>query len=138
MSKTTVTRLFIGGGLAVIAGAVLAIVAVSVANANNTFVMNGADIVGLRGSALAWLMLPIGVVGGLAITGGLAAGLVAWIGALLNTWPLESKAWFLVLLLLGIFNFGFFAMVAYVVAGPDGATDATVGRVEAATGATPA
>jgi len=135
VSKATVTRLFIGGGLAAIAGAVLAIVAVSIANANNTFVMNGPDIVGLRGSALAWLMLPLGVAGGLAIAGGLAAGLVAWIGALLNTWQLASKAWFAALLLLGIFNFGFFAMIAYVVAGPDGAT---VRRAEAAAGATPA
>jgi hypothetical protein len=138
VSKATVTRLFIAGGLAVVAGAVLAIVAVSVANANNTFVMNGPDIVALRGSVLAWLMLPLGVAGGLAIAGGLAAGLVAWIGALLNTWQLESKAWFLVLFLLGIFNFGFFAMVAYVVAGPDGAPGATARRAEAAAGATPA
>jgi len=45
---------------------------------------------------------------------------VSWIGALLDTWQLESKAWFIGLLLLGIFNLGFFAMVAYVIAGPDG------------------
>ena len=127
MSKATVTRLFIGGGLAIIAGAILAIVAVSIASANDVFVMNGPDIVGLRGSALAWLMLPLGIAGGLAIAGGLVAGLVAWIGALLNTWQLESKTWFAVLLLLGIFNFGFFAMVAYLVAGPDGAADAAAG-----------
>jgi hypothetical protein len=138
MSKATVTRLVIGGGLAVIAGAILAIVAVSVANANDTFVMNGPDIVGLRGSVLAWLMLPLGTAGGLAIAGGLIAGLVAWIGALLNTWQLESKTWFASLLPLGIFNFGFFAMVAYLVAGPDGAIRAAVGRAEAAARATPA
>ena len=47
-------------------------------------------------------------------------GLVSWIGALLNTAQLESKTWFLVLLLLGIFSFGLVAMIAYVVAGPDG------------------
>jgi len=120
MFKTTVTRLFIGGGLAMIAGAVLAIVAVAVAIANDAFVMNGADVVGLRGSPAAWLSVGFAVVGGLAIVGGLIAGLVSWIGALLNTWQLESKAWFVGLLLLGIFNFGFFAMVAYVIAGPDG------------------
>ena len=45
---------------------------------------------------------------------------MSWIGALLNTWRLESKTWFAVLLLLGIFNFGFFAMIAYLIAGPDG------------------
>ena len=62
----------------------------------------------------------LGVAGVLAITGGLIAGLVSWIGALLNTWQLDSKAWFIGLLLLGIFNLGFFAMLAYVIGGPDG------------------
>jgi hypothetical protein len=138
MSKATVTRLFIGGGLAVIAGAILAILAVSVAVANDAFVMNGPDIVGLRGSAISWLMLPLGVVGGLAFVGGLAAGLVAWIGALLNTWQLASKTWFAILLLLGIFNLGFFAMVAYLVVGPDGATGEASGTPKVAAGATPA
>ena len=138
MSKATVTRLFIGGGLAVIAGAILAILAGSVAIANDAFVMNGPDIVGLRGSAISWLMLPLGIVGGLALVGGLATGLVAWIGALLNTWQLASKAWFAILLLLGIFNLGFFAMVAYLVAGPDGAADGAGGTPKVAARATPA
>ena len=48
---------------------------------------------------------------------GLIGGLVSWIGALLNTWQLASKTWFVALLLLGIFSLGFFAMVAYVMAG---------------------
>lgn len=126
MAKATLIRIFIGGGLAVIAGAILAIVAVAIANANDAFVMNGPDIVGLRGSALAWIMVPLGIVGGLVIAGGVIAGIVAWIGALLNTWQLQSKTWFAVLLLLGIFNFGFFAMVAFLVAGPDGASRAAV------------
>jgi hypothetical protein len=138
MSKATVTRLFIGGGLAVIAGAILAIVAVAIANANDAFVMNGPDIVGLRGSPLAWAMLPLGIVGGIAVAGGLIAGLVAWIGALLNTWQLQSRTWFAVLLLLGIFNFGFFAMVAFLVAGPDGASGAAVRTSEPTSRPTPA
>ena len=120
MSKSIVTRLFIGGGLAVIAGAILGVAAISTAIATDTFIMNGPDIVGLRGSALSWSLLGIGMAGGLAIMGGLIAGLVAWIGALLNTWHLENKAWFMALLVIGIFNFGFFAMIAYLVAGPDG------------------
>jgi len=120
MSKATVTRLFIGSGIAILAGAILGISAVLIAIANNVFVMSGQDIVGLRVSALAWSMLGLGIVGGLAIMGGLIAGLIAWIGALLNTWQLESRTWFAVLLLLGIFNFGFFAMIAYLIAGPDG------------------
>ncbi len=59
--------------------------------------------------------------------GGLIVGFVSWIGALLNTAKLERKKWFVGLLLLGIFNFGFFAMIAYLIAGPDGATDAAAG-----------
>ena len=137
MSKATVTRLFIGAGLAIIAGAILAIAGVWAAIANDVFVMNGPDIVGLRGSALAWSVLGVAMVGVFAIMGGLLAGLVAWIGAMLNTWQLESKAWFVGLLLLGIFNLGFFAMIAYLIAGPDGRTDASV-KAQAAARATPA
>jgi hypothetical protein len=138
VSKATVTRLFIGAGLAMIAGGVLAVTSVWIAIANDVFVMNGSDIVGLRGSALAWSSLGLGLVGVLALTGGLIAGLVAWIGALLNTWQLDSKAWFIGLLLLGIFNLGFFAMVAYLIAGPDGTTNAAARRAGAATQPTPA
>jgi MFS family permease len=137
MSKATVTRLFIGAGLAMIAGAVLAFVAAGIAIANDVFVMNGPDIVGLRGGALAWSSLGLGLVGVVAFIGGLIVGLVAWIGALLNTWQLDSKAWFIGLLLLGIFNLGFFAMIAYVLAGPDG-TDAAARRTQAAIQPTPA
>jgi hypothetical protein len=121
MSKTSVTRLFIGGGIAIVAGAIVAIAAVWVAIANDVFVMNGPDIVGLSGGAVAWSLLGLGAVGGVAIIGGFIAGFVAWIGALLNTWQLESKTWFAGLLVLGIFNLGFFAMIAYLIAGPDSA-----------------
>ena len=131
MSKATVTRLFIGSVIAATAGAILAVAAVWVAIANDVFVMSGNDIVGIQGSTLAWSMLGLAVVGGLAIAGAMIGGLVSWIGALLNTSQLESKAWFLVLLLLGIFSFGLVAMIAYVVAGPDG-TRQTAPRTVAA------
>jgi hypothetical protein len=120
-----------------IAGAILAIAGVWIAIANDVFVMNGPDIVGLRGSPLAWSALGIGIVGVFAIMGGMLAGLAAWIGALLSTWQLESKAWFIGMLLLGIFSLGFFAMIAYLIAGPDGRTDAAV-KAQTAMGATPA
>jgi hypothetical protein len=119
MTKPTVTRVFVGGGVAIIAGAILAIAAVWIAIANDVFVMNGPDIVGLQGGAVAWSLLGFGTIGGLVIVGGLIAGFVAWIAALLNTWQLDDKTWFAVLVLLGIFNLGFFAMIAYLVAGPD-------------------
>ena len=122
MSKATVIRLFIGSGIAIIAGAILGIGAVWLAIANDVFEMAGPNIVGIHGSPLAWSLLGLGILAGLATAGGLLAGLVSWIGALLNTWRLESKTWCAVLLLLGIFNLGFFAMIAYVIAGPDGTT----------------
>ena len=124
MSKAPVTRLFIGSGISILAGAILVVAAVWLAIANEVFVMAGPDFVGIHGSALAWSLLGLGIVGGLAVPGGLIGGLVAWIGALLNTWRLASKTWFAVLLLLGIFNLGFFAMIAYILAGPDGPTEA--------------
>jgi hypothetical protein len=119
MSKATVTRLFISSAVAVTAGAILAVAAVWFAIANDVFVMNGPDIVGVRGSAVAWPLIGLGIVGGLAIVGGMIGGLVSWIGALLDTARLGSKTWFIALLLLGIFNFGILAMIAYVIAGPD-------------------
>ena len=120
MSKATVTRLFIGSLIAAGAGTILAISAVWLAIANDVFVMSGTDIVGIQGSALGWVLIGLGIVGGLTVTGGLIGGLISWIGALLNTSQLERKTWFLALLVLGIFNFGFFAMIAYLIAGPDG------------------
>jgi hypothetical protein len=120
MSKSIVTKLFIGSGIAIIAGAVLFVAAVWLAIANNVFVMNGSDIVGLRASTLAWSSLGLGILGSVAVIGGFAGGLASWIGALLNTWQIASKAWFVALLLLGIFNLGFFAMIAYLIGGPDG------------------
>lgn len=128
MTKATVTRIFIGSLIVGVAGAILAFIAVWLAFANDVFVMSGPDVVGIRGSALAWALLGLGIIGSLAMMGALIGGFVSWIGALLNTSQLESKTWFIVLLLLGIFNFGFFAMLAYVVAGPDGTTDAAVKR----------
>lgn len=130
MSKATVTKLFIGSAITVAAGAILAIASIWVAIANDVFVMNGPDVVGIQGSGLAWLLLGFGAVGAIAFSGGLIGGLVSWIGALLNTSQLQSKAWFVTLLLLGIFNFGVFAMIAYVVVGPDGTTTAPSRRTQ--------
>jgi hypothetical protein len=135
MSKATVTKLFIGSAITVGAGAIGAIASVWLAIANDVFVMNGPDIVAVQGSGLAWLLLGLGLVGGVAFTGGLIGGLVSWIGALLNTSQLQSKAWFIGLLLLGIFNFGILAMIAYVIGGPDGTTAAAPQRAQASASA---
>ena len=120
MSKATVTKLFIGSLIAFGAGAVVAIFAIALAVANNVFVMDGNDIAAVQGGTLAWVLIGLAILGVLAAAGGVITGFVAWIGAVLNTWQLDSKAWFVGLVLLGIFNFGFIAMVIYVIAGPDG------------------
>lgn len=48
---------------------------------------------------------------------------------------LESKTWFIVLLLLGIFNLGILGMIAYVIAGPDGTAKAAPRLAHAPAGA---
>ena len=135
MSKSTVTRLFIGSVVAALAGAILLIIAVSVALANDVFVFQGPDVVDVRPTGVAFAMLGLGLLGSLTIIGAAIGGLVSWIGALLNTSRLESKAWFIGLLLLGIFNFGVIAMIAYVIAGPDGKPAAAARTVPAPTAA---
>ena len=120
MSKSTVTRIFVGSAIALIAGAVATIAVVWIAIANDVFVQRGPNDFEVQGSALAWSLLVPAILGGLAMAAGAIGAFVAWIGALLNTSQLESKTWFLVLLLLGLFSFGFFATIAYVIAGPDG------------------
>jgi hypothetical protein len=120
MFKSTVTRLFIGSLIALAAGATVLILAIALAIGNNVFVMDGNDIAAIQGGPLATALLGVAFLGALTAAGGVVAGVIAWIGAVLNTWQLESKAWFVALVLTGIFNFGFIAMVIYVIAGPDG------------------
>jgi len=120
MSKPTISRLFVGGIVAVIAGIVLAIAALAVAIFGGAFVMDGANVVGLQPTPYAWALVIVGLLAVVALIGGSIAGLVAWIGALINTAEIEDKTWFVLLLVLGLLSFGFVAMLAYVIAGPDG------------------
>jgi hypothetical protein len=120
MTKPTISRLFIGSIIAFVAGILLAGFAVVAAFANGGFVLEGPDVVDFNGTPFMWSMLAVMVVGGFAMIGGAIGGLVAWIGALINTAELVDKTWFILLLVLGIMSFGFIAMIAYVLAGPDG------------------
>ena len=121
VSKATVTRIFLGSVAAVIAGAILAFAAVWIAFVNDAFVMSGPDVIGVQSTPFAWAIVGFGIIAGLAMIAGFIGGLVSWIGALLNSAQLEDKTWFIVLLVLGLFSFGLVAMIAYVIAAPDGA-----------------
>ena len=129
MNKTMITKTWIGGLAVFAAGIVAAIVGLflmlayggtftQLAGTNNyNFVpdMNG----------FFWVTVGLMLVGGLIGIVGSIMQFAAWIGALLNSYGLVDKAWFLVLLLGGLLSLGFapigFAvMVAYVLAAPDG------------------
>ena len=135
MTKATVTKIFLAGVLAAIAGGIVVLVTGGIAYANDVFIMNGQEVVGLRSGPLTWTLLGVGLVGALAMAAGAIAGLIAWIGALLNVSQLESKIWFVVLLLLGLTNFGILGMIAYIIAGPDGSSRAATRQVPAPVGA---
>ena len=120
MTKSTVTKIFIGSLFAIAGGVVLLAAGLFLAYVNGTFIMRGPDVVGIHPSAFTWSMAGLAIVGILAVIGGALAQFVAWIGAVLNTSRLEDKTWFIVLLVLGLLSFGFIAMIVYLVAGPDG------------------
>ena len=120
MAKSLITRLFVGSIVAVVAGFVLGLLAVIVAYNGGAFVMTGSDVSGIHSTPFAVSMVVLALAGIVAIIGGAITGLVSWIGALINTAGLDDKTWFVLVLVLGLFSMGFIAMIAYVIAGPDG------------------
>lgn len=120
VSKPTVTRVFIGAIVAMAAGVILGFAALWAALAGGLFVVGGPDVVSVHGGSVGWSVLALVILAFVAFTAGAIAALVSWIGALLNTAELEDKTWFVLLLVLGLWNFGIIAMAAYVLAGPDG------------------
>jgi hypothetical protein len=70
-----------------------------------------------------WTTLSFTIVGGLIVAAGLVVQLVAWVGALVNTYHLVDKLWFVVLLVGGLVGISFIpvgwaVMIAYIVAQP--------------------
>lgn len=120
MSKKNITRLFVGAIVAVGAALVLGFTALWAALASDAIDLGGSDYIDVNGGSGAWTALGLVIVGSLVALGGTTAAVVSWIGALLNTWQLEDKLWFASLLALGLLGFGVVAMIAYVVASPDG------------------
>lgn len=129
MTKSVINRVWIGGLAVFAAGIVVALVGVflmlgyggvftQIAGTNNyDFVpnMNG----------FFWVTIALIVAGGFIALIGSVAQFAAWVGALINSYALPEKAWFAVLLVGGVLSFafaplGFAAMIAYVIAAPDG------------------
>jgi hypothetical protein len=130
MTKSTVIKTWIAGLVAFAAGLLVAGISVFVMLTYGghftpaPYGANGYDFVpSLDG--VFWATVGLIVVGGaVALVGGVIQ-LVAWVGALVNTNRLADKTWFAVLLFGGLLGVifapvGFAAMVAYVLAGPDG------------------
>ena len=118
--KKTVTRLFVGAIAAFGAGLVLGIAALWAALATDAIDLGGRYVVDVNGGSGAWTALALVILASLVLLAGTAAAVVSWLGALVNTWQLEDKLWFASLLALGLLGFGVVAMIAYLVAGPDG------------------
>ena len=130
MTKSTITKTWIGGLVVFAAGLLVAGIGVFLMLVyGGTFNQvagnpNSYNFVP-RIDGFFWSTIAVMSVGGFfALAGGIVQ-LAAWIGALVNSYLLPDKAWFLVLLLGGIASLffgliGFAVMVAYVVAAPDG------------------
>ena len=118
MSKSTVTRLFFGAILLLAVSIVVALATLVAAMAGGVVAIGGPNVATVDGEVFAG-SLPWLLIAALVFAGGAIAALASWIGALLNTWQLEDKTWFVALLVLGLLSFGWVAMVAYVIAGPD-------------------
>jgi hypothetical protein len=123
MSKRTVTSLFVVANLAVVVGFIVAVATVVSAVAGGVVAIGGPDVVTVDEASLPGTLAWLGVAA-LVIVGGGVAAVVSWIGALFNTFRLNNKTWFVAILALGLISFGWVAMVAYLIAGPDGTVQA--------------
>ena len=131
MTKPTIVKTWIAGLIVFAAGALAALVGVflmlgygstltQVAGNPNSF-----EFVPDTTSGFFWTTIAVIVAGGIVAAIGGIVQLAAWIGALANSYLLPEKTWFAVLLAGGVLGLafglvGFAAMVAYVIAAPDG------------------
>ena len=131
MTKSTITRTWVGGLAVFAAGIVASLIGVFLMLAYGGTFTQLADSTKYdftpNMNGFFWVAVGLIAIGGLiAFLGGIVQ-LAAWIGACFNSYLLPSKAWFAVLLLGGLLSFffaplGFAAMLAYVIAGEDGST----------------
>lgn len=128
MSRSVVTKTWLGGLGAIVVGVLIVGVGVGSMLAFGGTLQpapsgSGFDWTPARDSAF-WTSVGAIVVGGTVILVGSLVQLVAWIGAVMNTYSLTDKTWFVVLLVGGVVGLAFglvgmAVMVAYLIAGPD-------------------
>jgi hypothetical protein len=70
-------------------------------------------------NAFFWGTVAMVSAGGLTFLAGVILQFIAWIGAMVSTARSQDKAWFVLLLVLGLIGLQFIIMIAYLVAGPD-------------------
>jgi hypothetical protein len=129
MTKRTITRTWIAGLILVAAGAIVCVaggLAILAYSGIFTATPNGYEFAP-RLDGFFWTLVGVCVLGCVAAVAGLITQLVAWVGALVNTYRLEDRTWFAVVLFSGLLAFtcilapiAFAGMVAYVIAGPNG------------------
>lgn len=128
MTKSQITKAWVGGLVTFAAGIILALVGVFVMLAfGGTFSQVGSTsnytfTPDLNGTF--WTGICVIVVGGLIALAGGIVQLGAWVAALVNSYGLADRTWFVVLLVGGLLSFvlapiGFAAMLAYVIAAPE-------------------
>lgn len=129
MTKHTITRTWIAGVVVLAAGLVVGGVSLGLMLAYGGHFTaapsgNGYDFVPVLNGFFA-AMVTLMVMGFAIAAVGAVVQLAAWVGALVNTYHLPDKTWFIVLLVGGLLGLsfgltGFAAMAAYLIAGSDG------------------
>lgn len=133
MTKLGVTRMWVAGLIVLVAGLLVGGVSLGLMLTNGgTWVPaasgnGGSDFVPTI-NGFFWTTVGFMIAGFTVAAVGSVIQLAAWIGALVNTYQLEDKAWFIVLLAGGLLGLafglvGFAVMVAYLVAGPENAPE---------------
>ena len=126
MRKSTITRVWLGGLAGLVGGLIAALMGVILMLAyGGTFGgPTGSDFVPTL-NPFFWWMIGLICAGGLMATAGAIVQVVAWIGALIETFAAPEKTWFVVLLiggllgLMGVLIAPFAVMVVYLISGPE-------------------
>ena len=128
MSKSLVVKTWVGGFAALVLGLmVVGFGVVMMLVFGGTWHATGDtsyQFVAAQDGAF-WTGVAAVVAGSVIAAAGSLVQLIAWVGALINSYALADRTWFVVLLVGGLVGFffalaGFAVMVAYLVAAPDG------------------